>query len=217
MKATTLQKIETMNQTEQDFNEMSKHVDRVGGCVAWIVALISIILCICLLSSCNPFISKELRHKKRCNKKLERVVKKCPELLKPDTITVVIPEVKIDTVFKVDVDTLKTTEIVQALDTIVTFKERLKYLNKYVTETIYLDTNVLIDGYLIHVNLLQGELYVSLQKPEEKILIPDEVIKPIEYSFFEKVRMELSKFYWWLIIGLVIYIGIGMIKKKIKD
>ena len=55
--------------------------------------------------SCNPFVSKELRRKKKCNRKLERVVKRCPELLKPDTIIdtveVIIPEVKIDSFIQI--------------------------------------------------------------------------------------------------------------------
>ena len=70
---------------------------------------VSIIVLSLFIASCNPFISKDLRYKNRCNKKLDRVVKKCPELLSNDTIidTLVfkIPEVRIDSVIKIERDT----------------------------------------------------------------------------------------------------------------
>jgi hypothetical protein len=69
---------------------------------------ISLIILSLFLISCLP---KELRQKKRCNKKLERLVEKCPQLLQKDTIrdtiTIKVPELLIKDSLYVKVDTMQ--------------------------------------------------------------------------------------------------------------
>ena len=83
--------------------------------------------------SCNPFITKDLRRKNNCNKKLERVVKKCPELLKKDTIRdtleVKIPEVKIDSFIVIQKDTAE----IDSLISLIQDKEVREVIKEYIT------------------------------------------------------------------------------------
>ena len=180
-----------------------------------------ILLSIILLSSCNPFISKDLRKKNKCNRKLERVVKKCPELLNTDTIidtiTVTIPEIRIDTVLKVEIDTLVIGDIINALDTIKTDKEKIRYLTQYVTQAMYIDTNLTIDGVFIHINLLDGELLVSIDKPLEVVKVLDtdiiQTIKKIKLTPLESFTNWIGKFWWILIFALAVLILYRWIKE----
>jgi hypothetical protein len=67
------------------------------------------------LASCNPFISKELRRKNKCNRKLQRVTTKCPELIQTDTFTRVVtfevPKLQIDSFIEIKPDTMWLSEI----------------------------------------------------------------------------------------------------------
>ena len=176
---------------------------------------ITIILLAAILSSCgNPFKSKELRHKNKCNRKLERVVKKCPELLTPDTITVEIPAIKIDTVLQVQLDTMVIDSIIRVLDTIPDYRDRVKYLTEFVTQALYIDTNLTIDGVFIHINLMDGELLVSIEKPAEQLKIPDEVIKPLELTTQEKVINALWDYWWLIVLSLIILVIYNRLRKK---
>ena len=167
---------------------------------------ILIILSILILSSCNPFITKELRRKNKCNRKLERVVKKCPELLKTDTITIIIPEIKIDTIVEVNIDTLVIGQIINGLDTIIEYEQRVSYLTKYITTATSLDTNIYQDGVLVHLNLFDGNLHVSIKKDPEPIKVAVDIVKPVELTPLEKVMNAIGPFFWWIVIVFVLFV-----------
>lgn len=136
-----------------------------------------------LLFSCNPFISKELRKKNRCNRKLERVVNKCPELLKPDTTiinfdtTVITNEVKIDTFVSLNFDTLK----------IVKDKFRLKLIKS--VDTLIIDGGCLADTIFI----------------DKIIKIPVEKITSIKLTPLEQAQNLISSIWIWLLLFLFAY------------
>lgn len=198
---------------ERDFNEMSEHVDRVGGCFGWFFVIVSIVLAIALLTSCNPFLSKELRRKNKCNRKLERVVRKCPELLKPDTIKQVVeievPKVEIDSFIVYNPDTTWLVEIKN--DTI------REYVRQKVFESFPFQDTIRhqIDGYTFLFYNDGGNIGYSVKKPLEKlkkeIEVPIEVVKPIELTVWDNVMNVLSKFWWWILIIIIVYL---LIKKS---
>lgn len=171
-----------------------------------------------LFTSCNPFVSKELRRKNRCNNKLENkmasLIKKCPNLLKTDTITEIIevpvPEIKIDTVFQVYIDTSKVDSLVRELSAIEDHSERVRYLTKYIAEAVYIDTSIVKDGVTVGVTLINGKLSINVHKPEEIILVEDQdIIKTISIDplkWHESLRLYLAKFWWWGIIIFVVFL-----------
>jgi hypothetical protein len=162
--------------------------------------------------SCNPFISKDLRKKKRCNKKLERVVNRCPELLNNDTIidTVIIevPKVEIDSFIVVKKDTAEIDSLVNLIKNKKTREVIREYITKYVP---FKDTVIhLVDGYKVSFYSKGGNIHYSIDKPVEVIKIENEVIvpviKPIELTTIEKIINFFSRFWWWFVIGLVLFI-----------
>jgi len=180
--------------------------------------IISILLVVTLFS-CNPFISKELRRKNKCNRKLERVVNKCPELLNQDTIrdTVVfnIPEVRIDSFITVERDT-SILELIPN-DTIKEIVRNYIVNHKVIKDTI---THV-IDGYTFKFFTdAKGDIGYLVTKPEEKveeiIEIPVDVVKPIQLTIGEQIMNVFASVWRWglflLVIIILLYLGYKFLK-----
>ena len=170
--------------------------------------------------SCNPFISKELRRKKKCNRKLERVIDKCPELLNQDTIIdtieVFIPEVKIDSFFVIEKDSNEIDSLVNLIRNKKTREIIRQYIYKYVPLK---DTIIqLADGYTIKYYSADGNIHYSIEKPSQTLKIENEtiidIIKPVELTTMEKILDFLSRFWWWIVIGLIVFFGLRFIKKQ---
>jgi hypothetical protein len=184
---------------------------------------ILLILSIIFLASCNPFISKELRRKNKCNKKLERVTRKCPELLKLDTIidTVVvkIPEIRIDTSFQVLVDTFMVDSLISELNNIPTKEGKTRYLTKYVSDVVSLDTTLVSDGVTVAIRLEGGMLSVNVFKPKETITVLDEdiipIIKPVQLTIWDQIMNGLGKFFWWIVFAIALFILFRIFKNRI--
>lgn len=145
-----------------------------------------IILLSFLFASCNPFISKDLRRKNKCNRKLERVVRKCPELLKMDTTiaiydtTIITQGSKVDTIVSID------------FDTITLFKDKLRLKLIRTRDTLLID----------------GECIPDTIRIKEFIKVPYDSVSTIELSTSEKIINFLSRFWWWgIVIVLVFLIG----------
>ena len=147
---------------------------------------ITIILSLLILSSCNPFITKELRRKNKCNRKLKRVVDKCPELLKQDTAvyvydtTIITRNSKADTIFSLNFDTI----------TLEKDKLRLKLIKT--TDTLIINAECLPDTIRI----------------KEYIKVPFEKVQPIELTTYEKIVNGFKPFFWWIvfiIIAIILY------------
>lgn len=160
-----------------------------------------------ILFSCLP---KEIRQKKRCNRKLERLIEKCPQLLNNDTIhdtiSVKVPEILIKDSLTVRVDTFELEKLVP-YDKI-----------KEVVKSISIDTLILDSLYRLKISLYNGVFLYDIviyprevKKPIETIV---NVVKPIELTLFEKFQVwYYGK--WWLIPLILICVIIYLIIKKI--
>ena len=143
-----------------------------------------ILILLILFTSCNPFISKELRRKNKCNRKLERVTKRCPELLKKDTLianfdtTIVTKEVRVDTLVSTKFDTLE----------IIKDKFHLKLIKT--TDTLLIEGGCDADTIIV----------------TQYVKVPYTKVEPIKLTPLEHLANWFSRFWWWLIIGLIIYL-----------
>jgi hypothetical protein len=162
--------------------------------------------------SCNPFITKELRRKKKCNKKLERVINKCPELLKADTIrdtvSIMIPEVRIDSFIVIEKDSAEIDSLVNLIQDQGVREIIKQYITKYVP---FKDTlRHEIDGYTFLFYVDGQNIRYEVKKPLEVVKIENEIIvpivRPVELTTFEKVLDFFSRFWWWFVIGLILFI-----------
>ena len=180
--------------------------------------LLILFLAICFVS-CNPFISKDLRKKNRCNKKLERVVKKCPELLGNDTIretiSILVPEVRIDSFIVIQKDTAEIDSLLNLIQDQVVREVVKQYIYKYkpFNDTI----TQIIDGYTFRFYVEGQNIRYEVEKPVEVLKIETEtivpIVKQIELTTLEKVLNFFSRFWWWFVIALVLFIGARMIKQ----
>jgi len=172
-------------------------------------------LCLVVSVGCNPFISKELRKKNRCNRKLERVIKKCPELLNTDTVLKVveieIPKVEIDSFIIYNPDTTWLVEIQN--DTIREFVRQKVFESFPFQDTI----KHTIDGFTFLFYNDNGNIGYTVLKPKETrskdVLIPIEVIKPIQLTLFEKFQNHIGKIIFWLVLLVMLFYIIKLAKK----
>jgi len=145
------------------------------------------------LLACNPFISKDLRKKNRANRKLAKVIKKYPELLNKDTTivnfdtTIVTTDVKVDTVLSTNFDTLK----------IVRDKFHLKLIKT--TDTLIIDGGCLSDTIYI----------------DKEILVPIDVVKPVQLTIAEQVLNGLGRFWWWILIAIILIFATEILSKRL--
>jgi len=195
--------------SDDDFKEMDTTLEK--GCLFIGFVVIGIILLIILFTSCNPFISKELRHKNKCNRKLERVVKKCPELLKADTINVpfevIVPKLDIKDSVYTKIDTM----------------EMLKYITKdkikYVVNSISIDTLILDSLYRLNIRLSNGVLSYDIEIYQKTIqgetTTPIQVVRPAELTLFEKFCNYMGKSWKWIVIFSILFLIFCVFWKKI--
>lgn len=149
--------------------------------------------------SCLP---KEIREKKRCNKKLERLVEKCPQLLQKDTIHdtihVVVPELLIKDSLYVKVDTMQLLEYVT--------KEQVRY----VVRSISLDTTINHADYTLIFRLSNGLFSHDITIKEKTIDKPIEtivdVVKPVELSLLEKAYLYINGWFKWILALIFLYL-----------
>ena len=151
------------------------------------------------LISCLP---KEIRQKKRCNRKLERLVEKCPQLLNKDTIHdtihVVVPELLIRDSLYVKVDTMQLLEYVT--------KDHIRY----VVRSISLDTTINHADYTLIFRLSNGlfshDITIkekTIEKPIEKVV---DVVNPIELKWHEQLHVYFNSWVKWLIALVFLYL-----------
>jgi hypothetical protein len=176
-----------------------------------------------LFTSCNPFISKDLRRKNKCNRKLERVIKKCPELLNNDTIidtvSVIIPEVRIDSFIVIQKDSFEIDSLVNLIQD----QDVREVVKEYITNYIpFKDTiTQIIDGYTFLFYVEGQNIRYEVKKPVEVFKIENEtivpVVKQIELTTLEKFLNFMGRFWWWFIIGLTLFIVLRIFWKAIKS
>lgn len=157
------------------------------------------------LISCLP---KELRQKKRCNKKLERLTENCPDLLKVDTIEVKVPELVIEKEFVIKLDTVKIDSFIIQLDTIVKQKDKIRFVTDFIKQNYTLDTLVVDSLYNLSISIKNGVLSFNVKVKEQTIKVEDKIIVPIELSWYDKLLIYATKYWWLLLIAALIYIFI---------
>lgn len=171
-----------------------------------------LILLSVFLISCNPFISKELRKKNKCNRKLEKLTEKCPELLQHDTLIVpfevIVPKIEIKDSLIVEVDTLELIKYVP-FDKI-----------KYVVKAISLDTLVLDSLYKLKISLSNGvfsyDIEIYQRTVKDSLNVPIKVVQTIKLTKFEKFLNWLNNmWHWllWLLLAIPFYLIYRFCKK----
>lgn len=173
--------------------------------------------------------TKELRKKNRCNRRLQRVVGKCPQLLNTDTVRdtlrLEIPSIEIDTFFNVEQDT-------DGIDSIFNLY-KLNFLDsiggsdlkntviRYIENNTYSKDTIVhhINGITFTFFFTKGQLNYRVDRPKEEIEkiveIPVDIIKPIELTFLEHIQNLLSRFWKWILIVFGIFILYKLFRKYI--
>ena len=171
-----------------------------------------LIFLVVVLNGCNPFISKDLRRKNRCNKKLARVVRNCPELAsKVDTFIIEVPKLEIDSFIDLQIDTFKLDSIIYLIkDSVVQ-----SVVRKYITNEVYPKDTILheVDGFKFSFWFNNGKLNYYVKRPEIIYKKPVKVIAAIELTTFEKIANFVSGFFWPIIIFLIIIFLLYILKK----
>lgn len=181
-----------------------------------------IILLAILFASCNPLITKELRDKNKCNRKVNRELKRhkkkvakiaitCPAILSQDTIrdtvSVEVPKIEIDSFLVIQRDTNEIDSLVNLIKNNKTREIIREYVMRYVPIK---DTVIhLTDGFTIKFWSKDGKINYTIDKEEEILEVPTETIiekaKPIPLTFWEKAINATKRFYWWGIILVILY------------
>jgi len=197
--------------------------------------LLIILLAVGLIS-CNPFISKDLRQKNKCNKKIEKEIKRhkkkaakinliCPGALSSDTIRdtieveVEIPSTEIDSFIVVQ----KDYAAIDSLVNLIKNNKTREIIRKYITEYVPIKDTIihLKDGYTIKFWSKDGKINYTINKPKEtKIVeVPTETIveelKPIPLTVWEQIMNFLGHWMWWIIIILAILVTLRYLKRII--
>lgn len=174
-----------------------------------------IVLTSLLLFSCNPFISKQKRIEKKANRKLERLVQKYPFLKVTDTLTetvsVTIPELKIDTFFVLNQDVSGVDSLLEV------YAYKLDSLSK-------VELSTTIKNYIINRPVLKDTVFIEHQgatiklwqngdKLDFKLDIPERVVTktikiPVERIVYKQNFLSKLLDYFWVIfltcVGLFI-------------
>lgn len=181
-----------------------------------------------LFSSCNPFISKDLRRKNKCNRKVEKEFKrrdkvkeklkeKCPEAVVLDTIKipfeVEVPKIQIKDSIQVEVivDSVKVDSLSNVLNSILSREEKIKYVTEFIEDNFVLDTIIDTPIYRLRFQIKNGVLLHDITIKERKIkgeatALKEEVNK-IELNPIEKLINCIGGMYWsalWILILVVI-------------
>ena len=182
-----------------------------------------LLLLIVGLSSCNPLISKELRKKNRCNRKLERVVSKCPDLVKTDTITleveVEVPKLEIrdSIVLQVEIDSFAVDSLLNYINTLKTKKERTKTIKEYVLKSFSLDTTITDSLYSLTFKIDNGvfshDIVINEHKLKQDVKIEQQTVQEIKLSPWEQLLNYFGSWIWVVIFGFIIWLLFRLFKK----
>jgi len=161
----------------------------------------TLIAAIILISSvsCLP---KEIRQKKRCNRKLERLVEKYPQSLNKDTIHdtihVFVPELLIKDSLFVKVDTFMLEKLVPYAKI------------KEVLRSISLDTTINHTDYTLIFRLSNGlfshDITIKEKTIDKAIETIVDVVKPIELKWHEQLHVYFNSWIKWLIAAFFLYL-----------
>jgi len=154
---------------------------------------IIILIIIASITSCNPFISKDLRRKNRANRKLERLTTKFPSLLSKDTASVLYDTIIISANTKVD------TVLSYDFDTVTLYKDKLRLKLIKINDTLIVDAECLPDT--IRINTI--------------VKVPFNKISTIKLTLIEQITNTIGKWFWKIILLLAFLVGIRLVYKAI--
>jgi len=178
--------------------------------------LISLIAILC---SCG--VNKELRKQKRCNKKLEKLVEKCPNLVQLDTIhdtvTVIVPKIEIKDSLILSVDTVALDSLLKEYNILLSKKDKINFIETF-RNSITIDTLILDSSYKLQITLSNGVLSYNIVIHERTIDKPTEtIIQSVnidKLTWLENIRLYLGKWFKWLIV-LAVLLGLLYLLNKI--
>jgi len=156
-----------------------------------------IVVCSIELFSCN--INKDLRKQEKCNKKLEKLVEKCPNLVQLDTIrdtvTVIVPEILIKDSLILSVDTVALDSLLKEYNILLSKKDKIKFIETF-RNSITIDTLILDSLYKLQISLFNGVLSYNIVIHERLIEKPTETItqsvRPIKLSLWERFLISVG-------------------------
>lgn len=179
----------------------------------------TIILSIILLSGC--FLNKQERLDRRANRKLDRLTAKYPQLVQQDTlidtVEVIVPEVRIDTVFNLSEDVTGVDTIFMRfndrLDSI-TSRELTQQIKYYVTNRQVIDDTIVHteDGVTVKIWQEGNTVRYQVDKPTERVL--QEVRTP--YRRVRKVETGMKWSKRSIACGIIITCLILFLLKRIN-
>jgi len=194
------------------------------------------------MSGCNPFNilskqeNKELRQKKRCERKYDRYVKKCGLDFKEIIIPIAIDSAIYNRTFETNTDVSGLDSIIGRYKAIIQnlaadsgshvdtvfrdiYNDIVRYVgNRYcIEDSLYFDTTITI---LVNNIPLNVQLTIGVWQPDPKnitpfVMIPQqdllikttvEIPKKPEFSFVERVQIWLNNA--WLLIVVILAVSI---------
>jgi hypothetical protein len=165
------------------------------------------IFSILFLFGCNPFLSKQKRIENKANRKLERLVQKYPFLKVSDTltetVTVTIPELKIDTFFLLNQDVSKVDSLLEEYAHKLDSVSRLQLSTSI--KSYIINRNILEDTVLIEHNGAIIKLWQNGKVLDFKLDIPERIVTktikvPVERIVYKKDFLSKLLDYFWIIL-----------------
>lgn len=185
---------------------------------ATIIILLSILITSCALN-------KQERQDRRANRKLEKLTNKYPQLITKDTlidtVKVLIPEIKIDTVIQTNQDVTEVDSILLSFEdkldslTRIQLGDEIKY---YITKRQVIEDTLFYeeDGVTVKVYQEGDVIRVQVNKPESEVteVVTNVVdtIKPVEIPWYKTLLSEVNRYaipiailvlLFWVIIRVI--------------
>lgn len=171
-------------------------------------------------------LSKEERQNKRANRKLERLTDKYPQLVTNDTlrdtVTILVPEIKIDTFIQTNTD-------VSGVDSILNkFNDKLDSLTKvqvgdeikyYITKRQVIEDTIIHNEDGVTVSIWQEDdlIRVKVEKPEEEHReVVENVVQRIQPAPIPKWKLFLSQVNQFAIPIIILLVILWAIIRIIK-
>lgn len=191
---------------------------------------IYIIFSCIILQACNPFISPEVRQANRANRKLEKILKKYPQLLKTDTITqeiaIEVPAISGQANIPLNNDytqlsgiidsLLKTTGINNTKPIINTIIERIKERPILLKDTVTKTIDGITFKWYINAN---GTLCTSYYKPPQEIKknvsATVKTVQRIQIPWYKKIISYLNNLSGILVLLIAAWVILPKFVQKI--
>jgi hypothetical protein len=165
--------------------------------------LIKYILLLLFFTSCSIglFTTSKERKIERAKSKIQKLVKKYPELVEYNTDTVEIQKITIDTVFTKEIDTTFVNQI--SSDTVTVETERIVIKYRVINDSLHMNFKVKQDTIPIH-----DTIYV-------KVPVKQAIINA-ESDCKAYIEKNLSYGFWFIVVIFAIIVIVKLLYKFIK-